>query len=223
MHIKIKNDLEKAECMANKALGIAESGRYEVDCDQMYLLADVIKDFSQSVKDLSEAYYYQTIVNAMEEAKLEEDNGIMMGYDNWHYANGRFAPKGHGHNIRRGYSPNIDKKFPEIYDPMDIHDMNDGMDGYPVSHMRNHSGNNSDKRMSSRGAMMGYSYDKWDAARKNYNETMAVDDKKEMDANATRHVHEAVKSILEIWNDADPDIKKELKEELTPLIKESSK
>ena len=60
------------------------------------------------IKDLSEAEYYATITKAMNEAdeadimeKLLEYGDDRRYYDQYRYANGRFAPKGRGK--RRGY------------------------------------------------------------------------------------------------------------------------
>lgn len=85
------------------------------------------------IKDLSEAEYYATIVKAMHEAdkeqeeedkymlkRMKEEYGEDEGqryYNDYRYANGRYAPKGRG--TRRGYT-----MYPaEYYRDMDLMDM----------------------------------------------------------------------------------------------------
>lgn len=78
-------------------------------------VTDMIKDIGLAIKDCHEAKYYETVVEAMNE--YDDENG-RMGYDMYRYANGQYAPKGHGHHSpvtarsgRRGYVP------PMIPDP----------------------------------------------------------------------------------------------------------
>lgn len=47
------------------------------------------------IKDLAEAEYYMSITNAMEE--YDEEAPELQGYNGRRYANGHFAPAGHGH------------------------------------------------------------------------------------------------------------------------------
>lgn len=81
-----------------------------------------VTDVVDMIKDLNEAEYYAIIAKEMKEAKEEEKDdekselremrkmmsggrGDRMGYDNWRWRNGRFAPKGRGHRTRMGYVP----------------------------------------------------------------------------------------------------------------------
>lgn len=77
------------------------------------------------MKDLAEAMYYRTLMKAMEESSADEtmemfdrfDDGRRF-YDNYRYANGRFAPKGRG--TRRGYDePPYWHMTPEMYREME--------------------------------------------------------------------------------------------------------
>ncbi len=77
------------------------------------------------MKDLAEAMYYRTLMKAMEESSADEtmemfdrfDDGRRF-YDNYRYANGRFAPKGRG--TRRGYEePPYWHMTPEMYREME--------------------------------------------------------------------------------------------------------
>lgn len=84
-----------------------DKGIENVDTCEMSKVVDMMKD-------LAEAMYYRTLTKVMENSDDEEIlemfdryNDDRRFYDNYRYANGRFAPKGRG-TYRRGY-----KEFPE--------------------------------------------------------------------------------------------------------------
>lgn len=150
------------------------------------------------IKDLSEAEYYATIVKAMHEAdeeqeeeekymlkRMKEDYGEEEGqryYNDYRYANGRYAPKGRG--TRRGYT-----MYPaEYYRDMDLMDrrmytpnMNSTTgdtrsysDGYNDGERKGYDSGMSD------GYSKGYtegsrssSNNRYERARRNYEETKA--------------------------------------------------
>lgn len=68
---------------------------------------DDLKDCMEAVKCAICADKDYRIIKAMDEAEEEEKIldklGVRAGYDRYRYADGRFAPKGHG--TRRGYTP----------------------------------------------------------------------------------------------------------------------
>ena len=110
MHIKRIHEMIKklTEC----AMSEMNSGMANVDTEEMALCVDMIKDLCCAEKD---ALITKAMQEAEEEEKLieklgisEDDmryyggsNGSRRYYDNYRYANGRFAPKGRG--TRRGY------------------------------------------------------------------------------------------------------------------------
>ena len=111
MHIKhIHETIEK---LSKYACDEACKSVEEIDTKELGEVVDM-------VKDLSEAEYYSRISKAMEESEKEdeeeakrimremkeqygEEEGERRFYDNYRYANGRFAPKGRG-TRRRGYA-----------------------------------------------------------------------------------------------------------------------
>ena len=103
------------ECLAEKSLCEIEKGIENVNTEEMGEVIDMIKD-------LSEAEYYATITKAMNEAdeadimeKLLEYEDDRRYYDQYRYANGRFAPKGKGK--RRGYDePPYYHMYPDDYE-----------------------------------------------------------------------------------------------------------
>lgn len=120
MHIERIHKM--VECLTEKTLSELDKGIENVNVEEMSEAADMIKD-------LCEAEYYAVIVKAMKKADEEEEEydkellrslkaeyGEESGrrfYDHYRYANGRFAPKGHG-TYRRGYEePPYYHMYPE--------------------------------------------------------------------------------------------------------------
>lgn len=110
------------ECLTEKAVNELEKGIENVDTSEMGQVVDMIKD-------LAEAEYHSIISKAMKKADEEEEEydkellrslkaeyGEESGrryYDQYRYANGRFAPKGKG-TYRRGYEePPYYHMYPE--------------------------------------------------------------------------------------------------------------
>lgn len=145
-------------------------------------VVDMIKDLTEAEKNCYEACYYKSVVEAMEDA---EKNQGRMGYDHWHYSNGRFAPTGHGH--RSGYT-----NMPEIY--------------------------NIDPTSMTRENMKRNHYDHFVDARRHYHESRSPEDKKEMDMHAKEHLNEVISTSRDIFNDASPEMKKRMKQDLTAMI-----
>lgn len=57
-------------------------------------------------------------------------------------------------------------------------------------------------------------------ARKHYTETHSTHDKTSMEGKAREHVDSVISSIKEIWNDADPVLRQQMKAQLTTLVNE---
>ena len=120
MHIERIHKMQ--ECLTEKAVSEFEKGIENVDTSEMGEVVDMIKD-------LAEAEYHSIISKAMKKADEEEEEydkellrslkaeyGEESGrryYDHYRYADGRFAPKGHG-TYRRGYEePPYMHMYPE--------------------------------------------------------------------------------------------------------------
>lgn len=111
MHDMIEKLSECAKCEIDK-------GIENIDPCEMGQVTDMMKD-------LAEAMYYRTLMKAMEESSADETmemferfSGGRRFYDNYRYANGRFAPKGRG--TRRGYDePPYFHMTPEMYRGME--------------------------------------------------------------------------------------------------------
>ena len=113
------------ECLTEKTLSELDKGIENVNVEEMSEAVDMIKD-------LCEAEYRAVIVKSMKKADEEEEEydkellrslkaeyGEESGrryYDQYRYANGRFAPKGRG--TRRGY-----EEPPYYHMPVNYNDM----------------------------------------------------------------------------------------------------
>lgn len=119
------------ECLTEKALVELENGTEHIDTCEFGEVVDMIKD-------LNEAEYRAVIVKSMKKADEEEEEynkellrtlkaeygeeGGRRYYDEYRYANGRFAPKGRG--TRRGYEePPFMHMYPYTGDMEHMRDM----------------------------------------------------------------------------------------------------
>lgn len=199
-----------------------------LDTHELGEAVDMIKDFSEAIKNAKEACYYEKVVMAMEENES-------MGYNRRHLSNGQFASKGRGRMM--GFNPIMrDKPYMDAY----LDDEYDDMMGYNTSgnssmgnagRMSRSSGNsssNSSSSMNRCGYEMdsnwddryGKAYNKYMMARRHYTETKDKSDKEEMDREANMHVHDTMATIRDIYKQADPEFKKSLKMELSALVNE---
>lgn len=55
-------------------------------------------------------------------------------------------------------------------------------------------------------------------ARKHYTETHSERDKAEMKEHANQHIMDSINSIREIWDASDPDVKQQIRTNLTNMI-----
>lgn len=197
-----------------KSLGNAITANY---CDFKSISGQDLEELSKWIdikKDLAEMEYYEaeklksmSIVEAMEKDDPfipTEPMEPISGYNNRRYASGRYAPAGLGHYGYSEMMPMITREDAGI----PVNGYNDRM-GY------------SDNRMMPKydhGSRYGYSYDKYDEARKNYTATKAPEHKQQMN-DAVNGVVEDVKDMLrDMWKDMDPEQKTRRKNELISEI-----
>lgn len=148
--------MKKIEVLSEIKEKLAEWSKSEIEQGRDYAeQPQVIEGLGQwidMIKDLAEAeancmkkkYYEMMICNLMEEDESMNEVG-RMGYDNWRYASGQYAPKGHGH--RSGYS-----MMPPYFHMNPEPDMMEDFDKYiPQWKMGYSSGGNSSSGSSGRG------------------------------------------------------------------------
>lgn len=202
-------------------------GIQQVNTHEMGQVVDMIKDLAEAEEKCWKAKYYESIVEAMEDekdyeemmAKMGQGGEGRMGYDNWRYSSGRFAPTGHGH--RSGYRPGETVDDPWM--------MAEGFGrqnmGYSGSNGRGGSGDGrgsqsgmgGNGRMGYSGTERGHRYDKYVQARMGYHESKDATHKEHMDASARDYVMDIADSVEEIWRDADPAMRKEIKNKFVAL------
>lgn len=168
-----------------------------IDTDELGKVVDMIKDLADAEKNLEEAAFKK------EELQMARQ-GQKMGYDNWRTSSGRFADKGTG--TYYGYSP-----F-EPYDP-DIRKMM----GYPGDGASTGRGGSSGQRgsngSSGSSSRYGYPYENYQNARMGH-------DQAGMDKYAKEHAAGVVESMRDIWQNADPQLREKLKQDMSVLAEE---
>lgn len=165
-------------------------------------VSDIVKDLSEAIKECYEAKYYETVIEAME-SKREPTYGSedIYGYNHRHMDNGKFARTGKGHVVN-GYTPYVDQKpYIDAY----MHDPNfenrmSGAMGYT----------NGDQMTRSE---YGKAYDDYQTARRHYHDSNSPMAKEEMDKKCMNYMNHTMKTLKAMWEDADPMLKKRLKED----------
>lgn len=142
------------------------------------------------IKDLAEAEYYCQIIDAMNEPVDEQRYG---------YNPNRSART--GRYTRMGYTP--------MFDDNEEYTIETGMRrmGYPHPNSEEIS-------------RYGRAYDSYRNAKRNYTETKSPKDKQEMSSYTREHLNSTIYTLKEMWDDADPDLRKRMKSELERLVKE---
>lgn len=209
-----------------------------VDGHAVGLVIDMIKDLCEAEKDLYKACYYKEVVTAMKNADEnkecwskvlamvgmmnllgeESEQSDRMGYDNWRYASGRFAPTGRGHYA--GYTdPKIGNRVADNK-RMDENEMRVGnMSGYPHPSMRG-SYRASGKYGYPMDEDKSKSYNDYMDAKKYYHESKDPEAKKDMEQHAKTHLMDSLESVEDMWDDAKPETKKEFRENMMKFLKD---
>lgn len=194
---------DKLVCALKDQLGM---GIQNVNTHEAGEVVDMIKDLAEAEEKLWKGCYYKCIVKAMHEEEeyfehMPEDE--RRHYDNWRYSSGRFAPTGKGH--RSGFTPTWDGSRMEPW-------MEDGRrDGMM------HDG---DGRYGYTPSMRGMRYENYARARRGYHETKDAQAKAQMDSSAKDYVIDMAESVREMWKEADPALRKEIKNHFVSLTSE---
>lgn len=186
--------------------GQISNGVQNVNTNEAGEVVDMIKDLADAEEKLWKACYYKCIVKAMHEdgeyaEHMPEDE--RRHYDNWRYSSGRFAPTGKGH--RSGFTPTWDGSRVEPW-------MEDGR--------RDDTMRDGDGRYGYTPSMRGMRYENYTRARRGYHETRDAQSKSQMDSSAKDYVIDMAESVREMWKEADPNLRKEIKSHLVSLTSE---
>lgn len=66
----------------------------------------------------------------------------------------------------------------------------------------------------------GYSYTNYNNARRHYTQTHNPEDKREMDKHANQHLADTIATMRDIWHDAEPELRKRMKNDIQKLLDE---
>lgn len=238
---KVKKLSELKEQLVTAATAECAKGLQSVKTEELAAVTDMIKDLSEAEEKCWKACYYKTVLEQMKKA---EESGASqmpdmplswmlpndrMGYDHYRYSSGRFAPKGHG-----TYSPGR-SGYPTVYYDDSMNDRmgynGGGSSGGNSSGGQSGGSGGSRGGSSSSGGSYGYtepysdarseygrSYDRFRSSRRHYTETHSTQDREAMKVHGKEHVMEAVTAMKEIWSEADPELRKQMKESITALM-----
>lgn len=169
-----------------------------IDCvntHEMGAVIDMIKDLAKAEKDCYEACFYKEVVETMDdfEDKEEAREWCMQLFSGRPgYDHYRYSS---GRFAPKGRGHYSGYRMPE--DPSRVY-----MDG---------------DRM---GMPYGESYGRYMDARRHYHESHSKEDKERMDRAATEHLEEAVETMKDIWEQADPEMKRRMKADISKLSSE---
>lgn len=177
---------------------------------------DDLKDCMEAVKCAICADKDYRIVEAMDECEQEEKYLGRMGYDNYRYANGRFAPKGRG--SRMGYMPYLHMQD------------DDWVSEYPSNpelernmYRMGYHPDRSDMRMdgmNNRQSRYGETYDRYSENRRHYHDSKDAESKRKMDDSMKEYTEDIIRNMKEMWDDADASIRQQMKTDLTRFVQQ---
>nr|DAO76866.1 MAG TPA: hypothetical protein [Caudoviricetes sp.] len=173
---------------------------------------DDLKDCMEAVKYAICADKDYRIVEAMDECEQEEKYLGRMGYDHYRYSNGRFAPKGRG--SRMGYKPYL---YMEDDDWMDEYLNN------PSAYRMGYHPDRSDMRMDGMNRQQsryGETYDRYSENRRHYHDSKDADSKQKMDSSMKEYTQDVIRTMSEMWSDADATLRQQMKTDLTKLLQQ---
>ena len=161
---------------------------------------DMIKDLAEAEKECQEACYYESVVEVMENSDMGYDR---MGYTPRRTKTGRYKSQ-----------PDRSRM-----DGMDDGDMDGrrGYDPYGGPYTRMMLDNDRDE-WDDEDEQYGKSYNRFRKAKRHYTKTHSEADKQKMKDASNQHMVETVATLREMWDDADPDLRKRMKADLTNLM-----
>lgn len=212
-----------------------EAGPESFDVLEAGAVTDMIKDLAEAEEKCMKAKYYEMLIGEM----MSQDEDMCelgrMGYDNWRYSSGKFAPKGrgtyvgHGSNLKMGYRPYppnfADLRRPqEPWNPIYPTEMM-GYDNPEEIVRRGGTRWDSDNRMSYPNEdweddRIGRSYNEYLNARKHYTETRDPEESHKMNNKILEATMETSETMGEMWRDANPETRKQMEANLTKLMDE---
>ena len=186
--------------MLHYVMGETEKG-FEPTPEKVHVLKEyieMIKCLAETEKECQEADYYEAVVQAMEASDMGYDR---MGYTPRRAKDGRY--KSQPDKMRMGNGDMGDRRG---YDPYDG----------PYMHMM--PGQDRDTWGDDEDDYYGKSFNRFRKAKRHYTQTHSEEDKQRMKDASNKHMMETMATIREMWDDADPELRKRMKTDLTNLM-----
>ena len=194
--------------MLHYVMGETEKG-FEPNPEKVHILkeyVEMIKCLAETEKVCQEADYYESVVQAMEDSAMTE----RMGYNPNRNRKGQYSDGRAGNrpgDDRSSWGENSSGEMrgytPEIYSRM-------MMDAQSDENMPDWNDIEDNQRY-------GKSFGKFRQAKRHYTRSHSEEDKQKMRDNANQYMMESMATIREIWDSADPDLRKRMKTDLTNL------
>jgi len=162
-----------------------------VDTHEAGEIVDIIKDLAEIQKECAEKKYYEAVTNAMDEPRYED----ILGY----------TPSSNTHKISP--HPMASMRTPgATYEQSMVGDyIRDAYGDFPQGE---NSGNN----------RYGQAYKQYAQAKRFYTETHSERDHELMRTQADQHISDMITSVKDIWRNADPEHKKQIKADLKAFV-----
>ena len=189
----------EAKALAEWALGKAKACGYDNISSEDWCDLAKCMEVAKAAVCIDKDY---RIVKGMDEAEESE----RYGYNSRRYpTSGRYASEGHG--TRMGYRPYMEEdEYLNEYmkDPMEFR--NNMRMGYTMPQMHT--------------SKYGEAYDGWSHARRHYTDSHDAKSKEDMDKYTKEHMHRTVDTMMEMYKDAEPDLKMQMKQEVEKLMQQ---
>lgn len=175
-------------------------------------VADIIKDLSEAGEKCVKRMYYEALLMELLTGDGGDEPEGPYGYDHWRYqSSGRYAPKGKGTYHRSNYTPTIrGARVPDMNDELQRMHYQRMMED-PMWGSREFGGSPS---------RYGDSYDQYQNAKRHYSETQKPEDYKMMMDRIKHTAGDFVMAFREMYKDADPNAREELKMQAASLLDE---
>lgn len=186
--------------MLHYVMGETEKG-FEPNPEKVHVLkeyVEMIKCLAETEKECQEADYYEAVVRAMENSDMGYDR---MGYTPRRTKDGRYKSQPDRTRMSDG----------------DIGDRR-GYDPYDGPYMRMMPGDDRDTWGDDEDDQYGKSFNRFRKAKRHYTKTHSEEDKQRMKDASNKHMMETMATIREMWDDADPELRKRMKTDMTNLM-----
>lgn len=218
MESKMREISDTKERLMSEVHSKVAQGLKSCDVKEAGEIVDMIKDLAEAEEKCWKSCYYKTVIKAMEEVGDEYwDEG--MGYTPHRSAStGRFTSR--GGRGRMGYRPVPEEEdyiHGYLNDPDEFRRRMMGYNPTMPMHSNRMIGDGEMRRDEDR---YGQAYRKFKDAKKYYTQTQSPEHREAMRSSANEHMADTMVTIRDMWASADPDLRKQMKANLSTLVGE---